>query len=307
VRDNDTIYIIMKRVTIDYDNIQTQSGDDDKPLKLNPKRYEEGDDDEEDEVSDEDVAMKSASAAGIYKSKPKSSSDLKSSQRTGIGIEEDEDVNDDDDSENDDDDDDDYEESGDDDDDDDNGSNYSYENDEAEEADTGKDKEGDGEGDGEGDEEDEADSTGDVQNDEDEDYDSETGEDDRYRKINQEFRQNYIAETHPESKGHTDDEIHALAKVVRDKTGTIVDPLHRTIPVLTKYEKTRILGIRTKQLNNGAEPYITSKVNITSEKVIDGYPIALRELEEKKLPFIIRRPLPGGGMEYWYLQDLEIL
>jgi DNA-directed RNA polymerase subunit K/omega len=298
----------MKRVTIDYASTQNQSGDDDKPLKLNPKRYEEGDDDEEDEVadeSDEDIAMKSASAAGIYKSKPKSSSDLKSSQRTGIGIEEDEDVNEDD-SENDDDDDDDedYEESGDNDD---NASNYSYENDEAEEADTGKDKEVECEGEGEGDEEDEADSTGDVQNDEDEDYDSENGEDDRYRKINQEFRKNYIAETHPETRSHTDDEIHALAKVVRDKTGTIVDPLHRTIPVLTKYEKTRILGIRTKQLNNGAEPYITSKVNITSEKVIDGYPIALRELEEKKLPFIIRRPLPGGGMEYWYLQDLEIL
>ncbi len=297
----------MKRVTIDYANIQTQSKED-QPLKLNPKRYEEGDDDDEDEVadeSDEDVAMKSASAAGIYKSKPKSSSDLKGSQRTGIGIEEDEDVNEDD-SENDDDDDDDYEESGDDDD---NASNYSYENDEADEADTGKDKEGDGEGEGEGDddEEDEADSTGEIQDDENGDYDSETGEDDRYRKINQEFRKNYIAETHPESKSHTDDEIHALAKVVRDKTGTIVDPLHRTIPVLTKYEKTRILGIRTKQLNNGAEPYITSKVNITSEKVIDGYPIALRELEEKKLPFIIRRPLPGGGMEYWYLQDLEIL
>lgn len=293
----------MKRVTIDYANAQT---DEDQPLKLNPKRYEEGDDYDEDEVadeSDEDVAMKSASAAGIYKSKPKSSSDLKGSQRTGTGIEEDEDVNDD--SENDDDDDDDYEESGDDD----NASNYSYENDEVEEADTGKDKDGDGDGEGEveGDEEDEADSTGDPQNDEDEDHDSENGEDDRYRKINQEFRKNYIAETHPEAKSHTDDEIHALAKVVRDKIGTIVDPLHRTIPVLTKYEKTRILGIRTKQLNNGAEPYITSKVNITSEKVIDGYPIALRELEEKKLPFIIRRPLPGGGMEYWYLQDLEIL
>jgi DNA-directed RNA polymerase subunit K/omega len=296
----------MKRVTIDYDNIQTQSKED-QPLKLNPKRYEEGDNDEDDDEvadeSDEDVAMKSASAAGIYKSKPKSSSDLKGSQRTGIGIEEDEDVNEDD-SENDDDDDDEYEESGDDDD---NASSYSYENDEAEEADTGKDKEGDGEG--ESDEEDEADndSTGDLQDDEDEDHDSETGDDDRYQKINQEFRKNYIAETHPEAKSHTDDEIHALAKVVRDKTGTIVDSLHRTIPVLTKYEKTRILGIRTKQLNNGADPYITSKVNITSEKVIDGYPIALRELEEKKLPFIIRRPLPGGGMEYWYLQDLEIL
>ena len=133
----------------------------------------------------------------------------------------------------------------------------------------------------------------------------------KYKKINFEFRKNYITETHPEAESHTDDEIHALAKVVRNKVGIIVDPLHKTIPLLTKYEKTRILGIRTKQLNNGATPYVSSKTGLGSGsgqgQVIDGYTIALRELDEKKLPFIIRRPLPNGGTEYWYLQDLEVL
>lgn len=146
------------------------------------------------------------------------------------------------------------------------------------------------------------DDDGDDDDDDDNDID-----DSSYRKINEDFRKNYITETHPEAKSHTDDEIHAMARVVRNKAGTIVDPLHKTVPILTKYEKTRILGIRTKQLNNGAEPFISSKINITPEKIIDGYPIALRELEEKKLPFIIRRPLPSGGVEYWYLQDLEVL
>ena len=131
--------------------------------------------------------------------------------------------------------------------------------------------------------------------------------DEKYRKINEVFRKNYIIETHPEAQSHTDEEIHALARVVRDKTGGIVDPLHKTLPILTKYEKTRILGIRTKQLNGGAEPFITSKINTTTDKIVDGYHIALRELEEKRLPFIISRPLPGGGTEYWYLQDLEVL
>jgi len=149
----------------------------------------------------------------------------------------------------------------------------------------------------------------DVLLDEDE-YDNESSNengDEKYRKINEVFRKNYIGETHPEAQSHTDDEIHALAKVVRDKNGAIVDPLHRTIPMLTKYEKTRILGIRTKQINGGAEPFVTSKINTTSDKIIDGYHIALRELEEKKLPFIISRPIPGGGTEYWYLQDLEVI
>jgi hypothetical protein len=32
-----------------------------------------------------------------------------------------------------------------------------------------------------------------------------------------------------------------------------------------------------------------------------------KELEEKKMPFIIKRPMPNGGCEYWKLSDLEIL
>jgi DNA-directed RNA polymerase I, II, and III subunit RPABC2 len=71
---------------------------------------------------------------------------------------------------------------------------------------------------------------------------------------------------------------------------------------LTKYEKTRIIGIRTKQINEGAKPYLD--VNPT---IIDGYIIAQLELEHKKLPFIIRRPIPNGGSELWKLQDLEII
>ena len=43
------------------------------------------------------------------------------------------------------------------------------------------------------------------------------------------------------------------------------------------------------------------------DNVIDGYLIALKEFEEKKIPFIIKRPLPNGGCEYWKAADLEIL
>ena len=41
--------------------------------------------------------------------------------------------------------------------------------------------------------------------------------------------------------------------------------------------------------------------------IIDGYTIAVREFEAKKLPFIICRPMPNGAMEYWKLRDLEIV
>ena len=60
--------------------------------------------------------------------------------------------------------------------------------------------------------------------------------------------------------------------------------------------------MRAKQLDSGAQPFIKVESNI-----IDGYSIAKKELEEKKIPFIIRRPLPSGGFEYWHINDLEIL
>ena len=93
-----------------------------------------------------------------------------------------------------------------------------------------------------------------------------------------------------------------MSKIVRNNSGTIVDPLHKTLPFITKYEKARILGERAKQLNSGAQPFVE-----VDDNVIDGYLIALKEFEEKKLPFIIKRPLPNGGCEYWKVSDLVIL
>ena len=139
----------------------------------------------------------------------------------------------------------------------------------------------------------------------DSDYESDNDdeeEDDYLQKFDRELRDNYILEQHPEAVNHNYDEIYNLAKVQRNKDNIIVDSLHKTIPILTKYEKTRIIGQRAKQLNNGAKPLVKF-----SEYIIDGYLIALKELEEKKIPVIIRRPLPTGASEYWHLKDLEIL
>jgi DNA-directed RNA polymerase I, II, and III subunit RPABC2 len=138
------------------------------------------------------------------------------------------------------------------------------------------------------------------EDDEDEDADKDSSE--YFQKLTASVSESYIETYHPESMSHNYDEIQTLSRVVRDSAGVIVDDLHRTIPIMTKYEKTRILGQRAKQLNEGAPAFI--KIDST---VIDGYLIALKELEQKKTPFIIRRPLPNGGSEYWRIQDLEIL
>ena len=116
------------------------------------------------------------------------------------------------------------------------------------------------------------------------------------------MHENYIASCHQEMLHLNNSEVNALARVVRNTDGMIIDVMHKTMPMLTKYEKTRILGQRAKQLNQGAQPMVP-----VDKKIIDGSLIAPLELQQKALPFIIRRPLPGGKSEYWRVSDLEII
>ena len=134
------------------------------------------------------------------------------------------------------------------------------------------------------------------------DDDEEEEDADYLQKFDDSIKQSIIADYHPELKNHNYDEIEVLSRVVRDNTGVIVDPLHKTLPFVTKYEKARILGERAAQINAGAAPFVEVDVD-----VIDGYVIALKEFEEKKIPFIVKRPLPNGMVEYWKLEDMECL
>lgn len=134
------------------------------------------------------------------------------------------------------------------------------------------------------------------------DDDDDDNDEYKLKKFDKELREDYLVNFHPESLAQNYDEIYNLSRVVRDANGVIVDGLHKTLPMMTKYEKTRILGQRAKQINDGATPFVK-----VPEGVIDGYLIALKELDEKKIPFIIRRPLPNRGSEYWLVEDLEII
>ena len=73
-----------------------------------------------------------------------------------------------------------------------------------------------------------------------------------------------------------------------------------TDPCLTKYEKTKILAERTQQIEDGSMLYIP-----LTDKLTTAYSIALEEFKQKKIPFIVCRPLPNSsGFEYWKLNDL---
>jgi DNA-directed RNA polymerase I, II, and III subunit RPABC2 len=132
--------------------------------------------------------------------------------------------------------------------------------------------------------------------------DDEDVEDNYLQKLDKGLQHNIISDYHPELNVHNIDEVEVASIIVRDANGTIIDPLHKTLPFVTRYEKALVLGERAKQINAGAKPFIE-----ISDSLIDGYLIALKEFEQKKIPFIVRRPLPNGGSEYWKLRDLEIL
>jgi hypothetical protein len=80
------------------------------------------------------------------------------------------------------------------------------------------------------------------------------------------------------------------------------DANHKSQPFLSVYEYTKILGFRANQLAQGAPPYIVRPEHITSV-----FEISKMELEQRMLPYIIKRPMPDGTFEYWRLNDLMIL
>ena len=141
-----------------------------------------------------------------------------------------------------------------------------------------------------------------LESDDDDTTDDDTDSEDEYKKFDESMKTNLIEDYHKELKQINYDEITALTKIVRDENGNIIDPIHKTLPFLTKFERARILGVRAKQINNGAEPFID-----VPENVIEGHVIAEMELERKAIPFIIARPLPNGKKEYWNASDLELI
>jgi DNA-directed RNA polymerase I, II, and III subunit RPABC2 len=136
----------------------------------------------------------------------------------------------------------------------------------------------------------------------DDDDDDDVNDPDYFKKFDENIKHDIISSYHHEMIQHNYQEVEILSNVVRNEKGTIIDPFHKTLSFLTKYEKARILGERARQINAGATPFIQ-----VDNFMIDGYLIALKELEEKKIPFIIKRPLPNGGCEYWKLKDLEFI
>ena len=73
-----------------------------------------------------------------------------------------------------------------------------------------------------------------------------------------------------------------------------------TKPFLNKFEKTKIISERAQQLANGSVSFLS-----IADDYNNVYEITNQELKQKKIPFIIRRPVPNG-YEYWKLEDFKL-
>jgi DNA-directed RNA polymerase subunit K/omega len=75
----------------------------------------------------------------------------------------------------------------------------------------------------------------------------------------------------------------------------------KTIPILNKYEKARICGLRLQQLAEGAKPTIDPKGLKSINEIVE------KEYKMRLIPFIIERSLPNGEKEYWKMEEFEYL
>jgi DNA-directed RNA polymerase I, II, and III subunit RPABC2 len=120
------------------------------------------------------------------------------------------------------------------------------------------------------------------------------------RMENESYNNNVIVESENKNKVQ---EPQGTFKFLTDKKilQSIEKVKKTTPPFLTKFEKARIIGVRMQQLASGAKPC----VDIRGLKSIEE--IAYAELNQRTMPFIVKRPLPNGIIEYWRMEEFDIV
>lgn len=92
-----------------------------------------------------------------------------------------------------------------------------------------------------------------------------------------------------------------------DECGKILNSLDKpkiSKLIMTRYEFNVVISTRTGQLSLGASPFVEIKENVKSN--MDLRKIALEELRQNKIPFIIKRPLPNNKYEFIRVKDLSL-
>jgi DNA-directed RNA polymerases I, II, and III subunit RPABC2 len=94
--------------------------------------------------------------------------------------------------------------------------------------------------------------------------------------------------------------------VFRKEVADGIQKPRTTQPFFTKYEYTALLAMRAQQVAEGAKPLVSLEGLKTSDPMF-VWNVAKRELEQRKLPFLVRRQMPNGTSEFWSAQEMELV
>ncbi|AYV79783.1 MAG: putative DNA-dependent RNA polymerase subunit Rpb6 [Faunusvirus sp.] len=86
---------------------------------------------------------------------------------------------------------------------------------------------------------------------------------------------------------------------VTGETWQVPDEERRTKNRLTRYEFTRIIGTRSKQITLGAKVMVKNAENMKPDS------IAIEELKADMIYYKLKRPMPDNSYEMWKLSELE--
>ena len=88
---------------------------------------------------------------------------------------------------------------------------------------------------------------------------------------------------------------HELVEITSKDGQIVIGP-----PILTRFEKARIMGARALQLSLGAPVFIVIPKNATT-----SLEIAMEELKQRVIPIVIKRTLPNGDYQIIPLDKFE--
>jgi DNA-directed RNA polymerase I, II, and III subunit RPABC2 len=94
--------------------------------------------------------------------------------------------------------------------------------------------------------------------------------------------------------------------VSRDTITTSLETPRTSLPYFSKYEHTALVYTRAQQLADGAKPLVSLDGLVPSDPQF-VYTLAMKEIAEQKLPYIIHRRFPDGRSEYWNAMELTII
>ena len=93
----------------------------------------------------------------------------------------------------------------------------------------------------------------------------------------------------------TKDLPHEAVEVTDNNNQIVIGP-----PMLTRFEKARIMGARALQLSLGAPVFIEIPKNATT-----SLEIAMEELKQRVIPIVIKRTLPNGAYQNISIEQFE--